>query len=474
MRRLLTTILLALTAVTGTATAAHADKPIEIVVDDTANVLDMNTLLPAIEDIDFYEPTTVAIYTRAGDAADNFNEEVLTYARASRPEWISPDGQKWADGLYIFAFDPQGRQVGTYMGEDRKVSPAERTKIQEATHDLLADAQWTDGAIEGVEAGSKIINRPWYRSPVFIGFTLFGGAFGCIIAGKIRARGRRNLKAAQKAISDGDKAYSSVSFDLDVTELNANTIPRGSSYGAKILAEYRSFMDRYEKATRLGNEVRGISKRDLRKGRNRKRAEEYAAAANELDDFDDAIADANSLLNMAPGWEKAWDRQTQPLLDDLERLGTVTCRFLGSPSTEALVAFGRKTEPDLRAWATGLADRSLAPEAALDRLRDARRELSSLLAAQAETAVTAYGKTPREQDLMRRGMNKAVPGGHRRRGIIDNAYPSYTFDSVGSYNQRYSSGQAQVDSARQEAQQSSSGYGSSGGSFSGSGSSSRF
>ena len=474
MRRLLTTILLSLIAITGTATAAHADKPIEIVVDDTANVLDMNTLLPAIEDIDFYEPTTVAIYTRAGNAADNFNEEVLAYARASRPEWISPDGQKWADGLYIFAFDPQGRQVGTYMGEDRKVSPADRTKIQEATHVLLADAQWTDGAIEGVEAGSKIINRPWYRSPVFIGCMLFGGALGCTLAGTAIGLRRRNLKAAQQAIRNGDEAYSSVSLDLDATELNANTIPRGSSYGAKILAEYRSFMDRYEKATLLGNEVHGMSERDLRKGRNRRRAEEYAAAASELDDFDDAIADANALLNLAPGWEKAWDRQTRPLVDDLAKMDSVTSGHLGTPSAQALVEFRRKVELGLREWGSGLAHRTLAPEAALDCLRDARRELSSLLAHQAETVISGFAKTASEQKLMRSEMEMTAPVGRRRHGIIDNAYPGYVFVSVGSFNRRYSSAQSRVESARRQAQRSSSGYGRSGGSFSGSGSSSRF
>ena len=101
--------------------------------------------LPAVQAIEFYQPTKVAVYTYNGSASDNLNEEVLRFARAEHPEWISEDGQKWADGLFIFALDPVGRHVGTYMGEDRKVSPEQREDIQNASKELLRDAQWTDG-----------------------------------------------------------------------------------------------------------------------------------------------------------------------------------------------------------------------------------------------------------------------------------------------------------------------------------------
>lgn len=145
--------------VTGTTTAAGpagvgptdlvrtGTTPTDVVVVDRAGVLDLATLLPAVRGIEFYQPTKVAVYTYNGTASDNLNEEVLRYARAEHPDWISPDGQKWADGLFIFALDPVGRHVGTYMGEDRRVSPGARTDIQDASKDLLRDAQWTDGPL---------------------------------------------------------------------------------------------------------------------------------------------------------------------------------------------------------------------------------------------------------------------------------------------------------------------------------------
>src|SRR5687768_7820680 len=168
MRKRLIGVLLAITMLFIGSPAVFAVPPVEIIVEDQAGVLDLNTLVPAVEAIDFYEPTKVAVYTYNGAAEDNLNEEVLRYARTDHPEWISTDGQKWADGLFIFALDPVGRHVGTYMGEDRKVSLEQRDDIQNASKDLLRDAQWTDGTIAGIRRGAELINQPWYRSTAFL------------------------------------------------------------------------------------------------------------------------------------------------------------------------------------------------------------------------------------------------------------------------------------------------------------------
>ncbi len=125
-------LLLVYALLLGGAPPAVAAIPAGVVIEDRAGVLDRNTLVPALSAVEFHEPTSVAVYTYNGSASDNLNEEVLRFARAEHPEWISPDGQKWADGLFIFALDPVGRHVGTYMGEDRKVSLQQREDIQRA------------------------------------------------------------------------------------------------------------------------------------------------------------------------------------------------------------------------------------------------------------------------------------------------------------------------------------------------------
>lgn len=209
--------------------AALAVPATDVVIEDRAGVLDRNTLIPAITAVDFHEPTKVAVYTCSGSAADNLNEEVLRFARAEHQDWISPDGQKWADGLFIFALDPVGRHVGTYMGEDRKVSLEQREDIQNSAKDLLRDAQWTDGTIAGVRRGAELINQPWYRSAAFLiaawvtgGLAALGAAAWLIVRTVTRAGSRKELER-------GDRSYASVSTDLDVTELNASTIPESST-----------------------------------------------------------------------------------------------------------------------------------------------------------------------------------------------------------------------------------------------------
>ena len=90
---------------------------IETQVEDTAEILYQPDLLAGIEDVRFHEPTTVAVFThRGGEEAltDDraLNDAVLEHARENRTDWLSEDEQTWADGLYVFAVDPEGRLVG--------------------------------------------------------------------------------------------------------------------------------------------------------------------------------------------------------------------------------------------------------------------------------------------------------------------------------------------------------------------------
>src|SRR6476661_1890554 len=160
MRRIAVVVLALAALLVGAAAPGTAVAPVAVIVADTAGVLDQNTLVPAVERIQFYEPTRVAVFTYNGTPADNLNEQVLNFARSTHPEWISPDGQKWADGLFIFALDPVGRHVGTYMGEDRKVSLEQRSDIQDASKELFRDAQWTDGTVAGIRRGQSSSTSP--------------------------------------------------------------------------------------------------------------------------------------------------------------------------------------------------------------------------------------------------------------------------------------------------------------------------
>lgn len=459
-----------------------AVPPVEVLVEDRAGVLDRNTLLPAVRSIEFYEPTTVAVYTYNGTASDNLNEEVLRFARAEHPEWISQDGQKWADGLFIFALDPVGRHVGTYMGEDRKVSLEKRDDIQEAAKELLRDAQWTDGTIAGIRRGAELINQPWYRSTAFLvtawtgaAATVTGAAAWLIVRWRTRVGSRREL-------ARGDASYANVTMDLQVTELNAGTIPESSRYGGTVLEKHRTFVSRYNAATGLSNRVHELSAKELGRRSNLKLIRSYADATAELDALDDVIADTNALLNRGSTWASAWDRQLAPFRADLDALEPMLSKSNAegdSATAVVLRSFRSQSESDLERWTAELADGTISPETALDRLRDARTHLSEMLKDHADTVIAGYARNKKEAQLMRKKMEKAQAGNKDTYGrayepsILGTVYPSYYFFSVPTFSDGLTSGVSSVSSARGGGG-STTGYGSSGGSFSGSGSSSNF
>ncbi|MGO4235633.1 DUF5129 domain-containing protein [Pseudarthrobacter sp. YAF2] len=468
-------------ALMGLPAASAAVAPVAVVVEDTAGVLDRNTLVPAVERIQFYEPTRVAVFTYNGTAADNLNETVLSFARSRHPEWISPDGQKWADGLFIFALDPVGRHVGTYMGEDRKVSLEQRSDIQDASKDLFRDAQWTDGTVAGIRRAAELINQPWYRSAGFLitawvtgGLAALGAAAWLTVRGVTRARCR-------KQIERGDRSYSNVSMDLEVTELNAGTIPDSSRYGSQVLEKHRSFLSRYAATTELSNQVHALPRRALSRRKSLNLAREFADNAARLDALDDVIADSNALLNRAATWPTAWDRQLAPFRTDLAGLEQLLAKRHGqgdSASAAALRSFRDESLREIERWTADLADKAITPEEALDRLYAARSRLSELLEKHAETVIQGFARNDHEARLMGEQMDAAHEGLTRRGerkyepSILGTCYPTYQFFSVATFNSGFTTGVGSVNSARGGG--STTGYGSSGGSFSGSGSSSSF
>lgn len=481
-RKLLGALVLVLAWLAGAAPAAVAVPPADVVVEDRAGILDRSTLLPAVRSIEFHQPTTVAVYTYNGTATDNLNEEVLRFARAEHAEWISADGQKWADGLFLFALDPVGRHVGTYMGEDRKVSLEQREDIQNAAKNLLRDAQWTDGAIAGIRRGAELINQPWYRSTAFV-VTAWTTATAALAGAATWLTVRwRTRVSSRKELARGDSSYASVSMDLPVTELNASTIPESSRYGSTVLEKHRSFLAKYSTATELSTRVHALSGKDLSRRPNLKLVRSYADAAAELDALDDVIADTNALLNRGSSWAPAWDRQLAPFRNDLAALEPMLSKRHAegdSATAMALRSFRAETDRRLEQWTAELAEGTVTPETALDRLRDARTHLSELLKNHADTVIDGFARNAKEAGLMRKEMEttqagpKASYGRSYEPSILGTVYPSYYFLSVPTFNSGFDTGVSSVSSAR-GGDGSTTGYGSSGGSFSGSGSSSNF
>ncbi|WP_413249398.1 DUF5129 domain-containing protein [Sinomonas flava] len=459
--------------------AAVASPPSEVVVEDTAGALYRPQLDPALAQISFYEPTKVVVFTRAGSPNDNLNEEVLRFARDRHPEWLSSDRQKWADGLFVIALDTTGRQVGTYFGEDRKVSLDEQAAIQEDTHQLFREAQWTDGVIAGVKSAASRIARPWYLSPAVLITAGVTGLVGLAGAGTwLGVRAWRRKKFAE-ALDSGDRSYSSVTMRLDETELNASTIPEESTYGALVLERWHSFRQQHREATELRDRLTALDSKGRSGGKNLADARRYEELCQTLDGLDDAIADSNSLLNLDSRWREAWRNQAGDLVEQLDGVETMLAekKTAGTPETAAALRAGAQhAREEVERLAAGLEERRVSPDDALDHLVAERRRVGELLDRHADAVMYEYAKNEKERDLMRGKLESSAQDwrrGRRTRGsILDIAYPTLPIINVMAYSNGINAGYSAVNSSRSSSQ--STGYGSSGGSFSGAGSSSRF
>lgn len=465
------------------------DAATEIQVEDTAGILYEPELRAAIEGLRFYEPTTVAVFTnRGGEEAltDDYalNDAVLDYARESRPDWLSANGQKWADNLFIFGVDPEGRLVGTYFGEDRKVDEGTQLDIQDAAKDDFRLGQWTEGSITGVETAAQEMNAPWIRTT--------GGGIAALVAslatvlgaGVYFGVGKRRDGKSRQARAAGDRSMADVVADYEATEMNAKLIPEGSRYGGAMLKRFDTYLAGFKELTDLGNDARAIPESRYDSAVTVKALTAYQDRAVTLDELDDVIADTALLLNMDNSWPEAWGRQVEQLRTDLAGVDSLVSSTLsestrGLSEGQELRQFASAALTGLDELRGGLEQGTISPDDALDQVRMTRDDLSGHLDALAAAVARAYSDETSEQQLMTESMRTARSERTGSPTILSTAYPTWTWYSVASFRTGYSSGTHEVEQARSAAASASSGgstsgFSSSGGSFSGAGSSSRF
>lgn len=455
----------------------------QVVVDDGAEILHEPTLREGIDDLRFYEPTDVAVFThRGGEEAltDDraLNDAVLAHARESRTEWLSEDEQKWADDLYLYAVDPEGRLVGTYFGENRAVDEDAQLEIQDATGDDLRAGRWTEGAVRGVEEAADRMNAPFMRTGGGIALTAVGSLITLVGAGSWLGTGLHRSRRSRAARAEGDERMASVVRDYETTELHARLIPEGSRYGGQMLRRYDEYQQGFRELTELGNEVRSIPERRYNKADSLERLTAYRDKARELDRLDDVIADTAALLNRDQARPQAWQRQESPVREDLERVGPMLDSdemedVRGLPEAQELREYASRGLTRLDQLRGDLESRTASPDDALDELRQMRDELSGHLDRLAG-AVTEGLDDKSERELMEQAMTKERGRRRREPTILSTTDPMWTWYTVHAFTSGHAHGTSAVEQARAPSSSgSASGY-SGGGSFSGAGSSSRF
>lgn len=190
------------------------------------------------------------------------------------------------------------------------------------------------------------------------------GAIGAAIFYGRRASGRKKYGAE---MTQANAAYTSVTMDLQVTELNAKTIPSSSRYGGKVLHYWDEFAARYRALTEKKATLDALSKAQQAKKTSIDLARQFRAEATDLDSVDDLIADTNALLTMNSGWSEAWHRQSGLLLAELQGIPEMLARpvTVGSPETAAVLRTVVTEIPQaIEQWGASLAGRSVTPEQA--------------------------------------------------------------------------------------------------------------
>ncbi|WP_103061763.1 DUF5129 domain-containing protein [Actinomyces qiguomingii] len=360
-------------------------------IHDEAGVLDDAELHSALERVGFRRDVRLAVFTTNdvdpyAKSDTVFNDAVLDYALNRQPSWISTaDPDVWADGLVILAVSPQGRWVGCYFGEDVKVGLAAEEGIQDAAKGDFRMSRWDAGLEAMARRTADSLGRPIASTELAI-FATFLSIAAAISVLAWMFWSRHKMRDAYK---QARHHFTQITNDYDATQLRAGAISGDDAHGAQVLARFVWFEERYARLARLFRDFGSPRGAQWFAGSRRRRAQALETSAAELDRVDDVIAAASTFLTLGPGWEKVWENEQGPVHEDLASYAAL-CDSVVVSTQRARISFD--IGPD-RAWIRDCSDRLaamtvelaqyvLTPAAALDALdtiaKEARRRCDDL------------------------------------------------------------------------------------------------
>lgn len=488
------------------APGAHAAPPGSVEIDDEQGVIDdPDALQGRLEGIDLRDAAApvdfkvvtldIAAHDAEPSADTGLNDAVLDDARSEHPDWI--DGEKWADGVVILAIDPEHRKVGTYAGEDVKLSDGGFEDVQDAMKDDASDGAWADAFEAGAQKYADLLGRPWWRSPgaiigAFIALVALGaGAVAALARG---AGSRRRVRTARERFDD-------VRAKRQETDQAASRIPRDSSYGATILADVEDYRRAVDEAESTSSELPahpgplwGIGPASAR------RAKEFEKSVEVADRADDTIIGAAQLLGRTGDIRGAWREERRPLDESLAAVEQTIAEVLDpadgdtdtdtdgqqSTTTHSAAAAGlrstaQQVSTDLEEVSTAYLDGGISPDDALERLDELTERLSVASEGLREEAIGARSKDDDEVEVMRdaepEGFTSDFPTSVRGRQFArhpQDYVSGYSLSPVLWTGAWYGGASTALDTHRNPSASSGSTSGYSGGGFSGAGSSSSF
>lgn len=508
----------------GISGASKADFAPEVVVEDQSSVFeDVNgqSLGTAMESIGFRQPIKLVILSTDNVPTGNLNEAVLNYARSNHKEWLNAGRDKWADGLVILAVSPSYRKVGTYFGEDVKVSSSKQSKIQEAAKDDFRSGEWSQGMLQAAQAAAKYVPDSSGNGggdsdfpPLYSFAMLIAGAANLLRGFRLRSSTKRNLREARAH-------WDVVQADRYRAEQAFVGIGDAGKYKTGLDMRYKRYQSDFVEAGKEWDEIGNPTFLQTLSAALNNASADLRQRTESMDASDDTFAAAAEFFNLGAGWVDVWMKEIGPVMEDLE----VLCELVTSVSEEMGTPDAIRGRDEILQWSSQqmalidslkeqLAKGGITPIAALEKLDEiaegTRRWakgiiLASLKADPSSNSDKRYEQWENSQKEREAADSADYTGYYHLNGVLHNYDPAKTirlnsqsagidlaalkaaaFGTYAGWNsstdswylyQPLSTDRTYYQSAHTwtpSSDSSSSDYGSSGGGFSGSGSSSSF
>ena len=508
----------------GISGASKADFAPEVVVEDQSSVFeDVNgqSLGTAMESIGFRQPIKLVILSTDNVPTGNLNEAVLNYARSNHKEWLNAGRDKWADGLVILAVSPSYRKVGTYFGEDVKVSSSKQSKIQEAAKDDFRSGEWSQGMLQAAQAAAKYVPDSSGNGggdsdfpPLYSFAMLIAGAANLLRGFRLRSSTKRNLREARAH-------WDVVQADRYRAEQAFVGIGDAGKYKTGLDMRYKRYQSDFVEAGKEWDEIGNPTFLQTLSAALNNASADLRQRTESMDASDDTFAAAAEFFNLGAGWVDVWTKEIGPVMEDLE----VLCELVTSVSEEMGTPDAIRGRDEILQWSSQqmalidslkeqLAKGGITPIAALEKLDEiaegTRRWakgiiLASLKADPSSNSDKRYEQWENSQKEREAADSADYTGYYHLNGVLHNYDPAKTirlnsqsagidlaalkaaaFGTYAGWNsstdnwylyQPLSTDRTYYQSAHTwtpSSDSSSSDYGSSGGGFSGSGSSSSF
>ncbi|ATG55189.1 hypothetical protein CFK41_10785 [Brachybacterium ginsengisoli] len=487
-------LLLLLAALSPFGAAALAVPPGAVTVHDTTGTVDSTGLSEDLAQVDFRREVDLVVlvvdvtdhgHSSAEDTA--LNDTVRDVAQEDLTELLSADGDHFADGTVIIALDPDNRFLGTYAGEDVKLSDDGFSAVQDAMRGDARDADWEATLEAGAEKYAALLDRPWWQHPVSL---VAAAVAACAAAATgIGILGLR--RGARRRVDEALPRYGEVLSRREITDSAARTLPATSPYAQAVLRQHETYTEQISTAERLHADLPVEQDRTWGWGfssEQRRIAHEFSSTVESLDEAEGEIIAAADLLHRIGQWRAAWDRELEPLRDSLTQLDELTAdpgADGASPEEEAALAELRALGEDASAEMDSLTARleadEIDPDSALEALDTLTRELSAAVARLQGHRINHLAEDEEEAEVLREAAEEVEDSDYRtlrgRRHVLESPagqdqfwnlspvlwYASWRHESTGA-----------LDIYRNPPSSSGSTSGYSGGGFSGAGSSSRF